>query len=401
MGQASSTVRRKLGESLSSIEKFDTPLAQATTSSIEALKAYTLGEEKLAREGEAAALVFYKRATELDPNFAMAYAMLGMRYNQTGQGYLAREAWKKAFELREHTSQRERFYIEWVNAASENIIPILEQWTKSYPRDLHARHNLAATYSHFGLFDKALVEAEGTYQLNPDFVYACTVLASLYERLNRLDEAKAVCKKAIERGFDSMLIHDSLYEIDFLQADKAGMEQEIEWARGKVMIELQARTDAYYGQLHKYRELWQQSFDSVQETKSRTALAAENRAVTEALIGDASQARRWATFAEKTRQSLSPMGSLDAPLAFALAGDTARAQLLVDQKNEAESLAARQSKFSRSPRGDRLGPWKSPGGNRVASHGEPRQNLGVLFAWSGPPTAKIGKASSCGISERP
>jgi eukaryotic-like serine/threonine-protein kinase len=219
LGDAAAKLRAKLGETLSTVEKFDTPLEQATTPSLEALHAYTLGQKAMMGADFATAAPYFHRAIQLDPNFAMAYASLGNCYADLGETNLSRENSRKAYKMREGVSERERFYIEshyYDDAAGdpEKASQVLELWPQVYPRDRMVHTNLGATYGLLGQYDKALEKLRETLRLDPSPLdYANLVFG--YINLNRLEEARATAREAQAKQLDSPGLHSGFYYLAF------------------------------------------------------------------------------------------------------------------------------------------------------------------------------------------
>ena len=231
LDKASTQLRGKLGESLASIQKFDKPLAEATTSSLDALKAFAMGEnEHLFKQEEMAAIPFYKHAIELDPNFALAYARLGTVYGNIGQDDLQEQYQQKAFELRDRASERESLYItgHYYGGARqvEKSIETWELYKHTYPRDGIPYGNLATSYSRLGKFDKALENANGMLQAAPDAILSYVDVAENQMALGRLDEAKAVLNEALKKNVGGYLIHLELAQVALAQGDSAAQERE-------------------------------------------------------------------------------------------------------------------------------------------------------------------------------
>ena len=233
LDSAASTLRQKLGESLASVQKFDTPLEQATTSSLEALKEFSLGRAAHMKLDDEVAAPHLKRAVELDPNFAMAYATLGVAYANMTQQSLALDNIKKAFDLKDRASERERFYIsahyyDEGTRETDKTIEVYEQWQKTYPRDDLPWDNLALRYEAIGQFEKSLANASEAMHLNPKDSFAYQNLASAYERLNRFDEAKAVVDNASAQNMNLPSTKFTLYDLAFIQHDEGGMQRQVE-----------------------------------------------------------------------------------------------------------------------------------------------------------------------------
>ena len=209
LGEAASKLRIKLGESLASVQKFDTPVEQATTPSLEALKAYSTGRRIQSQGGDLQAIPFYKRAIDLDPSFASSHAALGLTYGNAYQSSLARVELQRAYELRDRTSEREKFHIAalyyaFVTGEIEKEIETYQLWAQSYPRDFIPHNNLSNNYLDLGQNEKAVAEARESLRMLPN-ASAYGSLAYGYLALNRFEEAKAITEEARARNFDSGL----------------------------------------------------------------------------------------------------------------------------------------------------------------------------------------------------
>jgi tetratricopeptide (TPR) repeat protein/predicted Ser/Thr protein kinase len=337
--KAAREMRGKLGESRATLAKFDTPLEQATTTSLEALEAYSLGSKKN-REGEVIASVpFFERAIQLDPNFAMAYAGLGYQYAEVGESSLAAEHFKKAFELRGRVSEQEKLNIEsayyWLALGDlEKASQAKEFLEQSYPRDAWPPSDLSILYGQMGKYDKSLMKAKEALRRNPTYRPTYALLANSYINLNRLKEARATVEEAQARSFDSRDLHFCLYQISFLEDDASGMAQQLAWAEGKPDVEdqllaSQGYTAAHFGRLTEARELWRRAVASAERSEKREAAAGHESgaAALEALFGNATEARRRAVAA----LALSKGRDVEMLAAFALvAGDAVKAQALDD-----------------------------------------------------------------------
>ncbi len=262
LGQAASGLRQKLGESLISIERFDAAL-ELTTSSLEALKVHSLGQEQTQKGKILEAIPFYQRAIELDPNFAFAYNLLAVTYNNTNQPKLASEYARKAFELRERVSELEKlritsFYYSYVTGELDKRIETLELIKRTYPHDIRAVSNLSDSYLRIGQFEKAVDAAREGVPLNPNNFVSHANLAEALLRLNRLAEAKEVCERAFQQKFDNTYFHTYLYEIAFIENDTAAMSQHLAWFSGQpdeyVALNLQTRGAAYQCRLRKSQD---------------------------------------------------------------------------------------------------------------------------------------------------
>jgi serine/threonine protein kinase/Flp pilus assembly protein TadD len=338
LGKTASEIRNKLGESLTTVQKLDTPIQQATTPSLEALQSFSLGWKTVVGEGDSASAVpLLQRAITLDPNFAMAYASLGAAYSNLAETSLASENLRKAFELREHVSEREKMFIE---ASYYNIVTgDLEQaqrgcevWARTYPRDSNPLMILGVIYAGLGQSEKSLAEYREALRFDPDssLIYANIVYA--YIQLNRLEEARATAEEAKAKKLD---ISSSLYILGFLQNDAAAMKQQVTFNAGKRGVEdgflaYEADTAAYAGQLGKAREFFRRATASAERAEEKETAASYEAiaALREALFGNAFQARQRAASA----LGLSMGRDLQywAALAHALIGDSARALALAD-----------------------------------------------------------------------
>jgi tetratricopeptide (TPR) repeat protein len=341
LGKASLDLRNKLGESLTTVQEYDTSLADATTSSLDALKAYSSAEEILYANGSAAAIPFYQHAIELDPNFAMAYAKLGRMYGDIGESGLAADYTRKAYELRNRTSDVEKYFISSeyhavITGDMDKADQICELWAQAYPRS-DSPHDLlsGAIYPTTGQYEKAVAEATEAVRLNPDFSVPHVNLVLAYIPLDRPDNAMAAYEQALERKLDNPFFHMALYQIALLQNDEATMARQVAWSAGRpgtedVFLGYEADTAAYSGRLKDGREFTVQAVDSADRSneKEMAATYIAISALREALFGNAGEARQ--------RASLAIAGSTGrdvqygAALALAFAGDTARAQSVAD-----------------------------------------------------------------------
>jgi eukaryotic-like serine/threonine-protein kinase len=267
LGQAAAKLRNEVGESLSSVQKFGVPLEQATTNSLEALNAYTLGLKTDREKGDAEAIPFDKRAIELDPNFAMAYRSLGIHYANLNQPSLAAEYLKKAFDLRDRVTEREKCHISSVyyqiaTGELEKANQTYEVCIQVYPRDDVAYGNLGMDYMLLGQYEKAATETREGLRLEPTDVTEYVNLGLIYMALNRFDEARTTTEEALGQKLDAIPLHMNLYALAFFQGNVAAMMQQADWAIGKPgaedqMLSLESDTEAWSGRLGKARELSQ------------------------------------------------------------------------------------------------------------------------------------------------
>jgi eukaryotic-like serine/threonine-protein kinase len=339
VGKAASSLRGKLGESLASIQKFDTPVTEATTSSLEALKAYAAADEMRNGGGEAESIPLFQHATELDPNFAMAYARLSAIYFNLGEEDRAVENARKAYDLRERVSERERFYVMdhfyTVNGDIDKDKETLEGAIKAYPNDGSAFANLALVYGlYFGQYDKALAAAGEFTRLEPHAPFGYAHTATAYMALNRLDEARATLQRAVDMKADNLFIHQQSYQLAFLNNDADGMQREMKSAEGKpgeyLLLNEAAIVAAGRGQMHKAEELTQRSVQVTDRLgfKETTADTEAGFAVTEAEVGNFSKARELVASSSALSQGRSNM--LSVAIALGMTGDIARAERIVD-----------------------------------------------------------------------
>ena len=335
-------VRSQLGESLSSIQKFDTPIEQATTSSFEALKAYSLGDKIESEKGQIEAMPFYRRAIELDPDFAAAYASLGAMYATLGERAKSIEYFDKAFQLRNRATELEKYIIEIlyysvVTGEIEKSIEVGQLMAQSYPRDPFSHGMLAFDYALLGQLEKAQAENLESIRLDPGDIGGNVIQG--YAFLNQLGQAKAAYLDAVKRRPDAEDAHEMMYGVAFLEHDTREMERQVNWAADKpdaadFLLSYQSDTEAFYGRLEKARELSRRAVESatVNNLKETAAGWQMNEALREAEFGNASRAHK------ESISALSMASTRDvqilAALVFARAGDSTRAQRLADEVQE-------------------------------------------------------------------
>jgi eukaryotic-like serine/threonine-protein kinase len=341
LGEASTKLRKKLGESLKTVQKLDTPIEQATTPSLEALQAYSLGRKTMLGKADyTAAVPLFERSIELDPNFAMAHASLGTAYHNLGEKILAAENTRKAYELRAHVSEWEKFYIEshyqhFVTGDLEKARQAYELWAQIYPREQVPPINLGVIYQTLGQHDKSLAQFREALRLGPADSLNLGNLVLAYIHLNRLDEARIAANEALTKNLDSADLRAYLYQLAFLKNDLPGMAQQVSWSAGKPgnennMLYLEAGTAAYSGKLTAARELSRQAASSATRVgeKEMAAACESATALWEALYGNASGVRQRA--AVTLAQSNGRDAQFVAAFALALIGDSAHAQTLAD-----------------------------------------------------------------------
>lgn len=340
VGKAASRVRQKLGESLSSVQKFDAPIEEATTSSLEALKAFSLGEARRAKGAHVDAAPFYERAVELDPKFALAYGRLGAIYENAGESKRAIEYKKKAFELRERVSEREKLYITGhyyatVTGEIDKAAAAYEMWKQTYPRDFIPYINLAAEYNIAGQFEQALKEGREGLRLNPGHALAYNACGWAYLGLNRFAEAKAIFEQAIAHKLEYPNIHRGLYVVGLIQGDAAGMQRQADWNKGKVdeyrMFNLQAQVEALSGRLPRARERygWSVALAQRNNFKDNAAGIAAGAALVEANFGNYRRAREGVGRAMAITHGREALGI--GATALALSGEARQAQEFIEE----------------------------------------------------------------------
>jgi len=346
LGKTASDIRNKLGESLSTVRKFDRPLVQATTSSLEALQAYSLGVEFLVRKGDyAGAIPFFQRAILLDRNFAYAYTSLGADYSNLREAGLAAQNLRRAYEVRDRVSEREKLYIEasyhqFGEGDLEKARQDYELLEQTYPRDSSPPANLSVIYDILGQYNNVLDEANNALRLQPGSGLNYANVANSYLQLGRVREARTTAAEASARGLDSPFLHMILYQLAFTQSDSSGMAQQVAWSEGKpgledVLLANESDTAAYCGHLGQAREFLQRAVvSSERASEKETAASYEaDGALWQALFGNQRQSR------ELARAALGISTGRDvqyeAALALAFTGDAFRSRAL------AENLAQR------------------------------------------------------------
>ena len=338
VGKAASSLRGKLGESLASIQKFDTPVTEATTSSLEALKAYAAADVMRNSGGEAESLSLFQRAVELDPNFAMALARIAAIYNNLGEEDRSVDAARKAFDLKERVSERERFYItDHFYTATGDIDKdrdTLELAVRTYPNDASAYANLALEYAlYYGQFDKAIEMGNAFTRIEPSAPFGYAQTASGYMGLNRFEEARSVLQRAVDAKADNLFLHELLYELAFLGGDNDGMQRQAKWAEGKpseyLLLSAAANVAAAHGQMQKAGELTARSTQVTDRYgfKEATADTQAGWAVVQAEVGNAAKARELISSSSALANSRRNMGP--AAAALAMTGDGSRAQSIM------------------------------------------------------------------------
>src|ERR1700757_506796 len=304
LGKTASEIRSKLGESLSTVQKFDTPLEQASTPSLEALKAYSLGIKTWEAKGEPEAIPFFKRAIELDPNFALAYLAFGTSYYNLAQASLAVENLNKAFELRDRVSERERYRItgDYYSVAAgddQKATQAYETWAQSYPHDDLAPLELGAEYMLLGQWERALSETQESLRLEQNDGVTHSNLAQIFLALDRSNQADAGLQEARERKLDGWELRLMMYYLAFLRSDAEEMNRQVEWGTGKprsedVLLSAQSDTEAYYGRMRKGRDFTRRAVESARRAGAIETAATwqVDAALREAEVGNLELARQ-------------------------------------------------------------------------------------------------------------
>jgi serine/threonine protein kinase/tetratricopeptide (TPR) repeat protein len=343
LGEAGDELREKLGESLISVKRYNKPLDEVTTSSLDALQAYSIGRSMQATKGDGESIPYHKRAIELDPNFARAYASLGMAQYNMRQTSAASEDFRKAFELRDRVSERERFYIEaayysFSTGELEKANQVYKQWAQEYPSEVAPHVNLALNYEVMGDFDRAVEQSRIAVEIAPSSVTGYANLMAAYIALDRTDEALAIFQQAKQQGLDNEYLRELRYYIAFLRNDEAEMNHQLESAdqipgAAAALAGNQADTLAYRGQIRQSREEMYRAVEAARHDNSLEAAALwlAAGAFREAILGDSTEARKLAAQA----LAMSPGREVRsaAAIAFAQSGDIAQAQELASKLN--------------------------------------------------------------------
>ena len=334
---ATEQLRRRLGESDLSIKRFNVPLAQATTASPAALKAFTLGEEKRAQGQEFESIPNYKLAIDLDPQFALAYARLGTIYSNAAESALSASYYKKAFEMRERTTDRERLYIaahyySFATGEIQRSIDAFELWHSVYPRDSSPVNNLAVEYLSIGQPEKAEKMARAAVQLDPSSGFSYAILARVYLETKNFKDLKVMCSDETPGRRDVMTLHESCYLLDFVRNDTQAMQKQLEWARGNPaegeLLDEAAWVATYRGRMSEARQLFSQARQAALDHNfvEMAATVDLDEASLEADLSYTKEARQHAldalVLAPKSTNTQS-----SAALAFARVGDLRSAQI--------------------------------------------------------------------------
>jgi tetratricopeptide (TPR) repeat protein len=343
LGSAASEIRGKLGESLATVQKFDKPLEEVTTPSLDALKAYALGQNKRTRGDELGGIALLKRAIELDPNFALAYAAVAIGYGNLWDLATAEEYTRKAYERVDRVSGRERYFVmirydEYVTGDMGKAIETYQLLIQNYPRDWAALQGLGVTYALLGQYEKELEYMKRSIEADPQHVYTWGRLIEAYTALGGFDEARETARQAIAHGFDAPVIHSRLGWLAVAQNDAAAYNQESGWlshhpSQGSVGV-VQASFIQHAAVLGQLRQSEEEARKAVEQAKSSGLPSAAARtlataAVCQAMAGRSDRARRLAGMAIQTSSDRNT--SADAALAYAYSRDIGQSRFLLDR----------------------------------------------------------------------
>ena len=349
LSRATSELREKLGESLSSISKFDAKL-EVTTSSLEALQQYALGRQEQDRGRSFKAIEFYKHATDIDPNFAVAWLGVALQYSNTGQPGLAAESVSKAFALMDRVSEDERarityFYYQIATGELDKAIEAQEAYVRSYPREARGPGNLGNLYSATGQFEKAVATTNEALRLNPNTPIWSGNLGEALIALNRFAEAKDVCERAIAQKLDSTSIRERLYAVAFFNGDAQGLQDQLTWATGRPdeyrAVNWQTQASSFSGEWGNSTEHLMRASEIALRAEAKEVVASytADQAVRAAWLGQFDEAVKLAEDSLKIERTRNVLAS--AALALALAGQAAKTQTLIaelEQKYPKDNL---------------------------------------------------------------
>src|ERR1700686_2324482 len=336
---AATKLRGQLGESLSMVQKYDMSLSQATTSSLDALKALSLGDAKHNGGDELAAVPNYQHAIEIDPNFAMAYARLGTIYNNLGQTQLSEQNRQKAFELRDRASEREKLYImSHYYADSGQLdkgITAYELYIQTYPRDAVPFNNLAVIYNQLGQFDNALEKAKRAVELDPDMMNGYGQVAEAYMGLNRIEEARATLNTSLQRKGSTATSHAFLAALDWCEGRDADIEKDLQTAsatpEGQLeVLKIRSGDATTHGQIRQAREFLHQAEDVLDRLHLQGRADVEAQIASwEAMVGSLPEATNGANDALRLSRTLSVLGNVGTT--FAILRQDQKAIALADE----------------------------------------------------------------------
>ena len=370
-GMASS-MRARLGESLATVRKFDVPIQQATTRSLDALKAYALGVAQRAKGDDTGAIPFLEHAVMLDPAFASAHSALSAIYGSLGEVQERTSHARLAFDNREHVTERERLFIEYQHhdaiGDERRATSILEMWKQLYPRDYRAPNALAVAFNRLGRYEQAIEEAQEAERRNPQHPFPRSNLAYAYRGLSRFAEARRTAEQALAQQLETLPLRRLVYQLALIEGDKALAERTLDWSRGRPreydIVGAQAQATAYLGQMAGARALYQKTLELARrQSLGQVALGyAAQAAWTEAVYGNRGEALLQARDVLRREPSAAPR--LRAAAALALAGAPEEAEALI--------AASRQGESVRQLRGDGARAGRRGGGAAGAPQARPR-----------------------------
>jgi tetratricopeptide (TPR) repeat protein len=341
LGVAATDLRGKFGEDPASLRRFDLPLERATTASLDALATFTEGRRLVRGKGAMEAVPALKKATELDPKFALAHSNLAVAYYNLNQNALAADHIRQAFEAADRQTVRDRLHIttlyyDLATGDVQKAIGSYKEWVRLYPRDDIAKGNLSSEYFLIGDYDQAASFAQQALRLDPGSAAWYENLATAYIALRRLEEAQGILDQAFARKLDDPSMHADLYALAFLRGEPAGMEREMAWSAGKpggedTMLALQADTEAYAGHVRKARELSRRAVEVAQNSQltEPAAIWQGIAALREAVYGNLEEARKGADKVVEIAPN-SRDAQILAVLVLARVGDARRAQTMLD-----------------------------------------------------------------------
>jgi len=348
LGPMASSMRSQLGESLATVRQFDVPIEQATTRSLEALKAYALGLAQRAKGDDFGAIPFLEHAVMLDPAFASAHSQLSAIFGGFGEPEERASHARLAYENRSHVSERERLYIEYqhydATGDERRATEILEVWKQLYPRDYRAPNALAVSLNRFGQYDRAIEEALEAQRRNPEHPFPRSNLAYAYRGANRFAEARRTAEEAVARKTETLPLRRLLYQLAVMDGDRALADATLEWARGRPrefdLIGAQAQAVAFLGQMARARPLYEKTIEMARsQGLLQVALGyASLAALTEAVYGDRAQAARQARAVLAAEPSVAPRLRAAATLALAGEPEAAKAAIAAVKPSEADDL---------------------------------------------------------------
>jgi eukaryotic-like serine/threonine-protein kinase len=397
LSQMANKFRTQLGESLTTVDQYDTPLAEATTPSLEALRAYSAGWKAASSKGPAAAaLPFFKHAIELDPNFAMAYAWLGRMYGDMGEPDLSAENTGQAYQLRDRASEAEKLFITasydlQVTGNMEKAQTTCQAWAQTYPREAGPHGFLSGIiYPVLGRYEKAVEEGKKALELNGDFALQYSILALDYQGLNQWGEAEHILQEASARKMEIPDLLVARYQLAFLKGDQAAMGRAVDQGQGApgaedLVADQEAFAQAYGGHLQQARRKSLRAVDLAQQSgeKERAALFEAGAALREALFGNATAAEQDAIAVLRLSQGRD--AEYGAAFALALAGDSVQPRTLTEalERRWPEDTAVR---FSYLPEVRAL---------LALNHGEPAKAIELLqiaipYELGDPPSSFLG-----------